>query len=152
MLPPLSASRPATRLTFAEPAGYLDFWSLLRPRPECGPIKGGIVSANTVEITDSNFESEVLKSTVPVLIDFWAAWCGPCRALAPAVDAVAEEYKGRVKVGKLDVDANSSTSARFNIRGIPTLLLFKDGQVKEQLVGLVDKSKISDAINKHLAS
>jgi len=110
------------------------------------------MGANTVEITDSNFESEVLKSTVPVLIDFWAAWCGPCRALAPAVDAIAEEFKGRVKVGKLDVDANGSTSARFNIRGIPTLLLFKDGQVREQIVGLVDKSKISEAIKKHLAA
>jgi thioredoxin 1 len=105
------------------------------------------VGANTVEITDSNFEAEVLKSTVPVLIE-----CGPCRALAPAVDAVADEFKGRVKVGKLDVDANGSTSAKFNIRGIPTLLLFKDGQVKEQLVGLVDKSKITDAISKHLSS
>ena len=110
------------------------------------------MGANTIEITDSNFESEVLKSNVPVLIDFWAAWCGPCRALAPAVEAIADQYKGRVKVGKLDVDVNGSTSARFNIRGIPTLLLFKDGQVREQLVGLVDKSKISEAIDKHLTS
>ena len=109
------------------------------------------MSATTVEITDANFDSEVLKSEVPVLIDFWAAWCGPCRALAPAVEAIADQYKGRVKVGKLDVDSNGSTSARFNIRGIPTLLLFKGGQVKEQLVGLVDKSKISDAIDRHLA-
>lgn len=109
------------------------------------------MGANTVEITDTNFENEVLKSNVPVLIDFWAAWCGPCRALAPAVDAIAAQYQGKVKVGKLDVDANGSTSARFNIKGIPTLLLFKDGQVREQLVGLVDKTKISDAINKHLA-
>ena len=89
------------------------------------------------------------RQSKTVLI-FWAAWCGPCRALAPAVDAIADMYKGRVKVGKLDVDANGSTSARFNVRGIPTLLLFKGGQVREQLVGLVDKSKISDAINKHL--
>ena len=109
------------------------------------------MGANTVEITDTNFDSEVLKSNVPVLIDFWAAWCGPCRALAPAVDAIATQYQGRVKVGKLDVDANGSTSARFNVKGIPTLLLFKDGQVREQLVGLVDKGKISDIINKHLA-
>jgi thioredoxin 1 len=109
------------------------------------------MSATTVEITDANFDSEVLKSEVPVLIDFWAAWCGPCRALAPAVEAIADQYQGRVKVGKLDVDSNGSTSARFNIRGIPTLLLFKGGQVKEQLVGLVDKSKISDAIDRHLA-
>jgi len=110
------------------------------------------VGVNTIEITDTNFESEVLKSAVPVLIDFWAAWCGPCRALAPTVDAVATEYKGRVKVGKLDVDAHGATSSRFNIRGIPTLLLFKDGQVKEQIVGLVDKSKITQAIDKHLGS
>jgi thioredoxin 1 len=110
------------------------------------------MGANTVEITDSNFESEVLQSNVPVLIDFWAAWCGPCRALAPAVDAIASEFQGRVKVGKLDVDANNSTSAKYNVRGIPTLLLFKGGQVREQIVGLVDKSKIAAAINKHLSN
>jgi len=105
---------------------------------------------NTVEITDSNFESEVVKSTTPVLVDFWAAWCAPCRALAPTVDSIAAEYKGRVKVGKLDVDANGSTAARFNIRGIPTLLVIKDGQVKEQIVGAVDKSVITKALDKHL--
>ena len=108
------------------------------------------MSANTIEITDSNFENEVEKSGTPVLIDFWAAWCAPCRALAPTVDAIAEEYKGRVKVGKLDVDANGSTAARFNIRGIPTLLVMKDGQVKEQIVGAVDKNVITKAIDKHL--
>jgi len=108
------------------------------------------MSANTVEITDANFETEVAKSTVPVLIDFWAAWCGPCRALAPTVEAVAEQYKGRVKVGKLDVDANGSTSAKYSIRGIPTLLLFKDGQVKEQIVGAVGKEVITRALDKHL--
>lgn len=108
------------------------------------------MGANTVEITDTNFESEVEKSSTPVLIDFWAAWCAPCRALAPTVDAIAEEYKGRVKVGKLDVDANGSTAARFNIRGIPTLLVVKDGQVKEQIVGAVEKSVITKALDKHL--
>ena len=108
------------------------------------------MGASTVEITDTNFESEVLKSSVPVLIDFWAAWCGPCRALAPTVEAVAGEYMGRVKVGKLDVDANGATSSRFNIRGIPTLLLFKDGQVKEQIVGAVGKDVITKALDKHL--
>jgi len=108
------------------------------------------MGASTVEITDTNFETEVLKSTVPVLIDFWAAWCGPCRALAPTVEAVAGEYQGRVKVGKLDVDANGATSSRFNIRGIPTLLLFKDGQVKEQIVGAVGKEVITKALDKHL--
>ena len=108
------------------------------------------MAASTVEITDSNFETEVLKSSVPVLIDFWAAWCGPCRALAPTVEAVAEQYPGRVKVGKLDVDANGAISSRFNIRGIPTLLLFKDGQVKEQIVGAVGKEVITKALDKHL--
>jgi thioredoxin 1 len=109
------------------------------------------MGAHTVEITDSNFETEVEGSDVPVLIDFWAAWCGPCRALAPTVEQIAEEYEGRVKVGKLDVDANSGLSARFQIRGIPTLLLFKDGQVKEQLVGAVPKDTIVGAISKHLS-
>jgi len=108
------------------------------------------MGANTVEITDTNFETEVSESSVPVLVDFWAAWCAPCRALAPTVDAIANEYKGRVKVGKLDVDANGSTAARFNIRGIPTLLVIKDGQVKEQIVGAVDKSVIAKALDKHL--
>ena len=105
---------------------------------------------NTIEITDSNFESEVVKSSTPVLVDFWAAWCAPCRALAPTIDSIASEYKGRVKVGKLDVDANGSTAARFNIRGIPTLLVIKDGQVKEQIVGAVEKSVITKALDKHL--
>src|SRR4249920_3709424 len=108
------------------------------------------MGANTVEITDTNFETEVSESSVPVLVDFWAAWCATCRALAPTVDAIANEYKGRVKVGKLDVDANGSTAARFNIRGIPTLLVIKDGQVKEQIVGAVDKSVIAKALYKHL--
>ena len=106
---------------------------------------------NTVEITDTNFETEVLESNVPVLVDFWAAWCGPCRALAPTVEAIADQYKGRVKVGKLDVDAHGATSSRFNIRGIPTLLLFKGGQVKEQIVGAVGKEVITKALDKHLA-
>jgi thioredoxin 1 len=108
------------------------------------------MGANTIEITDNNFESEVAKANTPVLVDFWAAWCAPCRALAPTIDSIAEEYKGRVKVGKLDVDANGSTAARFNIRGIPTLLVIKDGQVKEQIVGAVDKSVITKALDKHL--
>ena len=108
------------------------------------------MGANTVEINDTNFDSEVVKSSTPVLVDFWAAWCAPCRALAPTIDSIAEEYRGRVKVRKLDVDSNGSTAARFNIRGIPTLLVIKDGQVKEQIVGAVDKSVITKALDKHL--
>lgn len=109
------------------------------------------MGAHTVEITEGNFESEVEKSSVPVLVDFWAAWCGPCRALAPTVDQIAEEYEGKLKVGKLDVDAHGALSARFSIRGIPTLLLFKNGQVQEQLVGALPKDKIVSAISRHLS-
>jgi thioredoxin len=108
------------------------------------------MGSNTIEITDNNFETEVVKSSTPVLVDFWAAWCAPCRAIAPTIESIAEEYKGRVKVGKLDVDANGATGVRFHVRGIPTLLIFKDGQVKEQIVGAVDKSVITKALDKHL--
>jgi thioredoxin 1 len=108
------------------------------------------MGANTIEITDGNFDTEVIGSQTPVLVDFWAAWCAPCRAIAPTIDAIAEEYKGRVKVGKLDVDANVATGARFNVRGIPTLLVFKNGQVKEQIVGAVDRSVITKALDKLL--
>src|SRR5215469_12247739 len=103
-----------------------------------------------VEITDANFDSDVLKSSEPVLIDFWAAWCGPCRALAPIVDEIATSYQGRLKVGKMDVDKNNATPQRYGVRGIPTLLLFKGGQVKEQIVGYVSKETIAKAVDKHL--
>ena len=109
------------------------------------------MGANTVEITESNFETEVIKSEIPVLIDFWAVWCAPCRVLAPTVETISEEYAGRVKVGKLDVDANGSISSRFSIKGIPTLLLFKNGQVKEQIVGAVSRDIIVKTIEKHLS-
>ena len=103
-----------------------------------------------LEVTDANFDQDVLKSEQPVLVDFWAAWCGPCRALAPIVDELAKDYHGKIKVGKMDVDSNSATPMRYGVRGIPTLLVFKGGQVKEQIVGYVPKETIQKAIDKHV--
>jgi thioredoxin 1 len=108
------------------------------------------VGVNTVEVTDNNFDTEVLKASVPVLVDFWAPWCGPCKAIAPTIDAVARDYQGRAKITKLNVDENIATSSRYNIKGIPTLLLFKNGMVKEQIVGSTSKESISKIIDKHL--
>ena len=103
-----------------------------------------------MEFTDQNFEQEVLKSEQPVLVDFWAEWCAPCRMMAPAVDAVAEQFAGRAKVGKLNVDQNLSVTSRYNIRGIPTLLLFKAGEVLEQSVGATSKDVIIKLLERHL--
>ena len=102
---------------------------------------------NTVEITDDNFETEVIKSDKPVLIDFWAVWCGPCKLIAPIVEELSVEYSGRVKVGKLDVDSNQQTSIKFGVRSIPTLLLFKDGKLKDTIIGAVPKGKIVEKLN-----
>jgi thioredoxin 1 len=108
------------------------------------------MSGKVAEVGDQNFEAEVLNSSVPVLVDFWAAWCAPCRLLAPVVEAVAEQYEGKAKIFKLNVDENNLTAGKYNIKGIPTLLLFKDGAIQEQIVGNTTQSAISKMIDNHL--
>lgn len=108
-----------------------------------------MASNDVVTLQDSTFDDEVLKSNVPVLVDFWATWCGPCKAIAPTIEEFAGEYKGKVKVGKLDVDNNQQVAQKFGIRSIPTLLLFKNGRVVDTLIGVVSKAKLADAVNKH---
>jgi thioredoxin 1 len=102
--------------------------------------------------TDGNFEESVIKADELVLVDFWAEWCGPCKRLGPTVDALATDYAGKVTVGKLNVDDNPNTAFKFQIRGIPALLLFKGGQIVESIVGLVPKEDLKKAIDKHLIS
>jgi thioredoxin 1 len=102
-------------------------------------------------ISDNNFENEVINSDVPVLIDFWAPWCGPCRAIGPVVDELAKDYDGKLKVVKMNVDENPLTPSRYGVRSIPNLLLFKNGQVKDQIVGAVPKSHFVQAIDKIVA-
>ena len=108
------------------------------------------MSEFVTDVTDQNFDSEVLQSDQPVLVDFWAAWCQPCRIIAPHVDQVAQDYAGRAKVVKLNVDDNRETSARYSIRGIPTLLVFKDGEVKDQIVGAATRDNIARLIDAQL--
>ena len=105
---------------------------------------------SVLEVTDANFEQSVLKSEQPVMVDFWATWCGPCKALSPVVDEVAQAYNGKAKVFKMDVDRNNATPMRYGVRGIPTLLVFKGGEVKEQIVGYVPKETIQKALDKHV--
>ncbi len=106
---------------------------------------------NILELTDASFDTDVLKSEQPVMVDFWAAWCGPCKALAPIVEEVAVAYSGKIKVGKMDVDKNVATPQRYGVRGIPTLLIFKGGKVQEQIVGYVPKETIKRALDKHVS-
>ncbi len=104
-----------------------------------------------VEITDGNFETEVIQSTLPVLIDFWAPWCGPCRMVSPIVEEIASDYEGKIKVGKLNTDDNQKTATRYGIMSIPTLMIFKDGEVRERIVGAQPKNAIVSRIDKVLA-
>lgn len=108
------------------------------------------MSGKVGEVGDQNFETEVLNAEIPVLVDFWAAWCAPCRMLAPVVEAIAEKYIGKAKVVKLNVDENTVTSGKYNIKGIPTLLLFKNGIIKEQIVGNTTKDMVARMVENHL--
>ncbi len=101
-------------------------------------------------ISDASFEADVLKSDTPVLVDYWAEWCGPCKAIAPILDEIAVEYAGRVKIAKINIDHNRQTPLKYGVRGIPTLMLFKNGTVEAQQVGLVAKSKLAALLDTHL--
>jgi len=103
-----------------------------------------------IELSDANFDEQVLKSNLPVLVDFWASWCGPCRMVAPVVEEIAKEYTGRVKVGKLNVDDNPDTTSKYQIRSIPTLILFKEGKIKAQTIGAQPKEMLKAFIDQNL--
>jgi thioredoxin 1 len=109
-----------------------------------------MAGCDTLTFTDSEFDKDVLNSTQPVLVDFWAEWCGPCRMMAPTIDQIATEYAGKAKVGKLDVDSNVQTAGRYQIRGIPTLLVFKGGKVVDQKVGAVGKADVKKMLDAHV--
>ncbi len=106
--------------------------------------------ANALHLTDATFDAEVLKSNIPVLIDFWATWCGPCRMIAPSIEELAVEYAGKAKICKLDVDNNQMVAQNYGIRSIPTLLLFKNGEVVDQIVGAVPKAQIEARLKAHI--
>lgn len=108
------------------------------------------MSNNITAITDTSFETEVVESSTPVLVDFWAQWCGPCKAIAPLLEDIAQKYNGKVKIVKLDVDSNPATPPKFGVRGIPTLILFKDGQVKATQVGLLSKTELMSFIDTNI--
>jgi thioredoxin 1 len=106
---------------------------------------------NTMTFTDDNFKEEVLSSTVPVLVDFWAEWCAPCKMIAPSIEEIAADYKGKIKVGKVDVDSNPSVASQYQIRSIPSIMIFKDGKVADQIVGAVPKKQIVSVVDTVLA-
>lgn len=106
-----------------------------------------MASANVKDFTDANFDAEVMQSNVPVLVDFWAEWCMPCKMLTPTIEAVADEFAGRLKVGKVDTDSNRNTALKFNINAIPTVILFRNGEIKKKFVGVTSKDDLARAIN-----
>lgn len=110
-----------------------------------------MAGAGVFEVTDANFDQEVLNSDQPVLVDFWAVWCGPCKAIAPIVDSLAANYAGKLKVAKVNVDQNGATPSRYGVRGIPALIFFKGGKVADQIVGYVPQDVIEEKINRLLA-
>jgi thioredoxin 1 len=109
-----------------------------------------MASDKVVQFSDDNFDQEVLKSTTPVLVDFWASWCAPCKAISPVIDGLAADYDGKVKIGKLNVDENPATPGQYGVRGIPTLILFKEGKVVDQVVGAVPKNQLEGLLKKAL--
>ncbi|MBI4509521.1 MAG: thioredoxin [Deltaproteobacteria bacterium] len=109
-----------------------------------------MASADTIQFNDDDFDREVLKSETLVLVDFWAPWCGPCRALGPVVDQLAAQFRGKVRVGKVNIDDNHSTARRFGIKAVPTLMVFKDGKIVDQKVGSLPKGHIEEMVNRHL--
>lgn len=108
------------------------------------------MAGNTVAVTDASFESEVLKSDIPVLVDFWAEWCGPCKAVAPTLEALADEWQGKVKIAKLDIDSSPNTPGQYGIRSIPTFIIFKDGEVAGTTMGAIPKSKFEQFVQEHI--
>jgi thioredoxin 1 len=109
-----------------------------------------MASEKVLTFTDDNFDAEVLQSDVPVLVDFWATWCAPCKAIAPLIETIAEEYEGKIKVGKVNVDDNPATPGKYGVRGIPTVILLKDGKVVDQVVGAVPKAQLEALLKKAL--
>ncbi len=108
------------------------------------------MSANVLSFTDANFQNEVLASESPVLVDFWAPWCGPCKLIAPTIEALAEEYAGKVRIGKLNTDDNPNMASTFNVSAIPTVMLFKGGEVVDKFVGVVNKAKLATSLDAHV--
>jgi thioredoxin 1 len=109
-----------------------------------------MASEHTQTFTDGNFDSDVLKAATPVLVDFWAEWCGPCRAMEPSINSLAADYVGKLSVGKLNVDDNPGITMKYMVRGIPTVMLFKGGEIVDQVVGLVDKNALKQMVDKHI--